>query len=211
MNAQSGAYLTAMGIPVWRLRDKNGTGREWKELISRVERCTLCPLHGSRGRTVFGTGNRSAQWLIVGEAPGMQEDRQGEPFVGRAGMLLNEMLRALGYSRDDVFIANTLKCRPPKNRDPLPVEARACAPFLERQIELLSPRVILAVGRIAAQLLLERETSLSSMRGKRFVYRDTGIPVAVTYHPAYLLRKPADKAKAWADLKFARSLVREGA
>ncbi len=198
-----------MDIPVWRLRDRTGAGREWEELSLRVEQCKLCPLHRSRIRTVFGTGNREAECLIVGEAPGAQEDRQGEPFVGRAGQLLNEMLRALGYSRDDVYIANTLKCRPPNNRDPQIDEARSCAPYLEKQIRLLAPRVILAVGRIAAQLLLENESSLSRMRGKCFTYQNTGIPVVVTYHPAYLLRRPADKAKAWIDLQRARAVSRE--
>jgi DNA polymerase len=156
---------------------------------------------------VFGVGNRQARWLVIGEAPGEQEDLQGEPFVGRAGLLLNEMLRAIGLRRDEVYIANILKCRPPGNRDPRPEEVAACEGFLKRQIALLRPRIILAVGRIAAQSLLKTATPISKLRGQ--VHRYQGIPLVITYHPAYLLRSPQEKRKAWRDLLLARHTFRE--
>jgi DNA polymerase len=160
---------------------------------------------------VFGVGHPQAQWMIVGEAPGEQEDRQGEPFVGPAGQLLDNMLRAIGLTRGEagparqVFIANTLKCRPPKNRNPEPAETAQCAPFLERQIALVRPRIILAMGRFAAQALLASDEPLGRLRGRVHQYR--GVPVVVTYHPAYLLRTPTDKARAWEDLCLAASVV----
>ncbi|MBT8446836.1 MAG: uracil-DNA glycosylase, partial [Gammaproteobacteria bacterium] len=166
-------------------------------------------LSGSRKQTVFGTGDRGSRWLVVGEAPGAEEDKRGEPFVGRAGQLLSSMLQAIGLERDQVFITNILKCRPPKNRDPRPAEAAACAPYLRAQIDLLAPAVIIAVGRVAAQNLLRIDTPIGRMRGKRYEYADTGIPVVVTYHPAYLLRSPGEKAKAWQDLCMARSIMQE--
>ncbi|MFP4695252.1 uracil-DNA glycosylase, partial [Thiohalospira sp.] len=163
-------------------------------------------------RTVFGVGDRAADWLVVGEAPGAEEDRRGEPFVGRAGELLDAMLAALGLARGDgVYIANILKCRPPRNRDPQPAEVAACSPYLRRQIELIGPGVILAVGRIAANNLLGREARLGELRGRVHHHPETGTPVVVTYHPAYLLRNPADKARAWADLRLARRTLAEGA
>ena len=152
-------------------------------------------------------GNPDADWLIVGEAPGAQEDRRGEPFVGRAGKLLDEMLRAIGESRDSVFIVNILKCRPPNNRDPRPEEAAACRPYLERQIELVQPKIILAVGKIAAQNLLASDAPVGRMRGRR--HELNGIPLVVTYHPAFLLRSPSQKSKSWADLCLARKLLQE--
>lgn len=182
---------------------------DWDVLKSRVAACTLCSLHTTRTQTVFGVGSQTADWLFIGEAPGADEDRQGEPFVGRAGQLLNNMLRAIGLSREQVYIANILKCRPPKNRDPRPEEARACEPYLKRQIDLLHPKIIIALGRIAAQNLLNTDTPIGQMRGKRYVYADTNIPLLVTYHPAYLLRSPAEKRKAWEDLLLARKLVDE--
>ncbi len=154
-------------------------------------------------------GSLQAQWLVVGEAPGAEEDRRGEPFVGRAGHLLDAMLKAIGLSRDSsVYIANVLKSRPPGNRDPRPEEVAACMPFLLRQIDLLRPRLMLAVGRIAAQTLLGTDAPLGRLRGKVHSFGELNTPLIVTYHPAYLLRTPADKRKAWEDLKFARSVFR---
>lgn len=176
---------------------------DWESLERAVSVCTRCRLHETRTRTVFGVGNRRAEWMVIGEAPGADEDRQGEPFVGRAGQLLNNMLKAIGLAREDVYIANILKSRPPHNRDPLPDEVAACEPFLMRQIELIQPKIILAVGRIAAQNLLKTDTKIGLLRGKRHNYPGTDIPLVVTYHPAYLLRAPVEKRKAWEDLQFA--------
>jgi uracil-DNA glycosylase len=179
----------------------------WESLRSEVLACTKCPLHGSRTQGVFGVGSREAQWLVVGEAPGAEEDRRGEPFVGRAGHLLDAMLKAIGLDRGrNVYIANVLKSRPPGNRDPKPEEVSACLPYLMRQIELLRPRVMLAVGRIAAQNLLSTDVPLGRLRGKVHHFGELNTPLIVTYHPAYLLRTPGDKRKAWEDLKFARSV-----
>ncbi len=182
---------------------------EWEDLRRQVPACTRCGLHSGRTQTVFGVGNPRAQWLIIGEAPGAEEDKQGEPFVGRAGQLLNAMLAAIGLKREDVFIANILKCRPPNNRDPKPEEAAACAPFLQRQIALIQPRIILALGRIAAQNLLNTDTPIGKMRGQRYEYPNPKVPVVVTYHPAYLLRSPTEKRKAWEDLQVAVGVLRE--
>jgi uracil-DNA glycosylase len=174
----------------------------WDELAALVRGCTRCPLHASRTQAVFGVGARTAQWMVIGEAPGMEEDRQGEPFVGRAGQLLNAMLKALGLAREQVFIANILKSRPPSNRDPRPEEVRACLPYLYRQIELVDPVLILCVGRIAAQTLLGTTDAIGKLRG--VVHRIAADrPMVVTYHPAYLLRSPGEKRKAWADLVLA--------
>lgn len=180
---------------------------DWSDLKQRVVNCQQCELHATRTQAVFGVGNQQADWLIIGEAPGADEDRQGEPFVGRAGQLLNEMLKAIGLNREQVYIANILKCRPPNNRDPKPEEATSCNPYLQRQIELIQPKVILALGRIAAQRLLQSNTSLGRLRGKVHHLEVTNSPVIVTYHPAYLLRSPAEKRKVWQDLQFARSYV----
>jgi uracil-DNA glycosylase family 4 len=178
----------------------------WAELRTAVAACTRCPLSATRTQTVFGVGSLEAKWLIVGEAPGAEEDRQGEPFVGRAGQLLNAMLRAIGLEREEVFIANVLKCRPPRNRDPAPLEAAQCLPYLERQIALLRPRIMLAVGRISAQNLLKTDVSLGRLRGQVHHFGASRVPLVVTYHPAYLLREPAEKRKAWEDLQFAREV-----
>lgn len=179
---------------------------DWQELAQAVARCTRCELHKSRTRGVFGVGDVHADWLIVGEAPGAEEDRLGEPFVGQAGKLLDAMLASVGLKRgDNLYIANVLKSRPPGNRDPKPEEVAACIPYLERQIDLIKPKIIVALGRIAAQSLLLTETSISRLRGKVHEYR--GVPMVVTYHPAYLLRNPADKAKVWDDLCMAKGLV----
>jgi len=179
---------------------------DWPRLAQRVSECTACELHAGRQQTVFGVGNQSASLMVIGEAPGAEEDRQGEPFVGRAGQLLNAMLLAIGLRRDQVYIANILKCRPPGNRDPRPEEALKCEPFLLRQLALVRPRVILAVGRIAAQNLLKSQETVGRMRGKVFNFE--GIPFVVSYHPAYLLRSPEQKAKAWQDLQQVASLLK---
>lgn len=178
-------------------------------LRRRVAACERCELHRSRGQTVFGVGNPRPKWLIIGEAPGQEEDRIGEPFVGKAGQLLDQMLLAAGQPREQVFIANVLKCRPPNNRDPRPEEARACAGYLNRQIELLQPSLIVAVGRIAAQRLLDNNSPLGKLRQQEHQY--AGVPMIATYHPAYLLRSPKQKRKAFEDLLFAQSLLRRQA
>jgi DNA polymerase len=195
-------YLEALGIQQWvERRDA------WEALQAEVAACRRCSLHGCRTQTVFGVGDRAARWLIVGEAPGAEEDRQGEPFVGRGGQLLDAMVRAIGLARGhDLYIANILKCRPPGNRDPRPEEVSACLPYLQRQIAQLEPRLILAVGRIAAQTLLATDAPLGRLRGRVHHFGDLNTPLVVTYHPAYLLRTPADKRKAWEDLKFARGV-----
>ena len=182
-----------------------GDRAAWSELETAVAECTRCELHTSRTQAVFGVGNRNADLLIIGEAPGRDEDLQGEPFVGRAGQLLNAMLAAIGFQREQVYIANILKCRPPNNRDPSPEEAACCHPWLQQQIDLVNPKVILAIGRIAAHNLLNTDVSVGSMRGKQHSYN--GIPLIVSYHPAYLLRKPVEKRKSWQDLKLVRSLL----
>jgi len=179
---------------------------EWSTLQQDVSLCRRCKLCETRTQTVFGVGNHHAGWMLIGEAPGQDEDLQGEPFVGRAGKLLNEMLRAIGLAREEVYIANMLKCRPPRNRDPEVAEVAACRPFLQQQIELLQPKLIVAVGRIAAQNLLQTQKSLTLLRGSRHQLGDT--PLVVIPHPAYLLRFPLEKAKAWEDLQFARSLYK---
>jgi len=176
---------------------------DWMALREQVSQCTVCEeLVANRTQTVFGVGNQQADLLVIGEAPGADEDQQGEPFVGRAGQLLNAMLAAIGLPREQVYIANILKCRPPNNRDPKPDEAAACSAFLQRQIALTRPKVILVVGRIAAQNLLHTDTPLGKLRG-RLHYLESGVPVVVTYHPAYLLRSPQEKRKAWLDLCLA--------
>jgi uracil-DNA glycosylase family 4 len=181
---------------------------DWPELESRVAGCTRCALHESRSRTVFGSGNRAADWMIVGEAPGADEDRQGQPFVGRAGQLLTAMLAAVGLPREEVYITNILKCRPPGNRDPLPEEVACCHAYLERQIALVEPALLLVVGRIAAHNLLQTDLPIGRLRGRVHRYGNTNIPLVVTYHPAYLLRSPLEKRKSWEDLQLAREVHR---
>jgi DNA polymerase len=179
----------------------------WQQVAAEVAACTRCELHACRTRTVFGVGDQQAGWLVVGEAPGADEDRQGEPFVGRAGQLLNSMLLGIGLRREQVYIANVLKCRPPNNRDPKPDEVAQCLPYLERQVALLRPKILLAVGRIAAQNLLATDTPIGKLRGRVHAFGNQRIPLVVTYHPAYLLRSPTEKRKAWDDLKFARRVA----
>ncbi len=216
-------YLQTMGVDVYWSKDRvivdpvsapapgsiveeNGI---WEVLRQRVANCQQCELYQGRKQTVFGVGDHNADWLIIGEAPGAEEDKQGEPFVGRAGKLLNSMLLACGLQREQVFIANILKCRPPNNRDPKPEEVAACSSYLREQIDLIQPKIILAVGRIAAQNLLQTETPIGKMRGQKYEYADTGIPVVVTYHPAYLLRAPREKRKAWQDLQMAMRVYKK--
>lgn len=182
-------------------------GMDWDELETTVSACPKCRLCETRTQTVFGSGDKKADWLIIGEGPGQQEDLQGLPFVGPAGQLLTEMLRAIGLSRDEVYITNIVKCRPPNNRDPKPDEADACRPYLDRQIELIQPKIILAAGRIAAQSLLRTEAPVSRLRGKVHTLNRT--PVVVVYHPSYLLRSPHEKKKAWLDLQLALSTYQE--
>jgi uracil-DNA glycosylase len=179
---------------------------DWDRLEQVVAGCTLCGLCKTRTNTVFGVGNRSSEWMVIGEAPGAEEDRLGEPFVGQAGKLLDNMLAAIDLKRgENVYIANVLKCRPPGNRNPEPDEVEKCTPFLKRQIALIQPKLIIAMGRFAAQTLLSSDASIASLRGR--VFRYEGVALIVTYHPAYLLRNLPDKAKAWADLVFARKTM----
>jgi DNA polymerase len=175
---------------------------DWVQLKASASACTACVLHKARKQAVFGVGDEKAEWLFVGEGPGAEEDERGEPFVGQAGKLLDNMLAAIALQRgNNVYIANVVKCRPPGNRTPEPAEAHACEPYLTRQIELIRPRLIVALGKVAAQNLLGVEATLASMRGRLHEYR--GTPLIVTYHPAYLLRTLADKSKSWEDLCFA--------
>ena len=222
--------LAEMGLtPVWRMRSPRTAASDlptadptpglvvnpdalrrqaiatlgWEPLIADIAACTACTLCRTRKQTVPGVGSASAGWMFVGEAPGAEEDAQGEPFVGQGGRLLDNMLRAIGLERSkDVYIANVLKCRPPNNRNPEPGEVAKCSPYLERQLELITPRLIVALGRFAAMTLLDTDASIASLRGRVHAYR--GIPLVVTYHPAYLLRTLPEKAKAWEDLAFAK-------
>jgi uracil-DNA glycosylase len=223
-------YLEALGVELWkpRLRQAGAAAQEpapapacppktpasgvvpadeaaWEALRIEVSGCTRCELCKTRTQTVFGVGNRRAELLVIGEAPGADEDLQGEPFVGRAGQLLNSMLRAMGSPRDTVYIANVLKCRPPGNRDPKPAEVASCLSYLQRQVDLIQPRLMLAVGRIAAQNLLATDTPIGRLRGQVHRFGTRATPLIVTYHPAYLLRSPSEKRKSWGDLKFVRA------
>jgi len=205
------AILAEMGLaPVWRLRKRPAGETKadsgWIPLKAAVSGCTACALHKSRTQTVFGVGDEDADWMLIGEAPGAEEDRLGDPFVGQAGRLLDNMLAAIGLERGrNVYIANVLKCRPPGNRNPEPEEVARCTPHLLRQIELVRPKLIVAMGRFAAQTLLDTDASIASLRGR--LHRYAGVPLIVTYHPAYLLRTLPDKAKAWADLVFAKKTM----
>lgn len=181
---------------------------DWPELQAAVKACQACELANTRTQTVFGVGDPQARLLVIGEAPGADEDRQGEPFVGRAGQLLNEMLWAIGFQREQVYIANILKCRPPNNRDPKPEEMVKCSGFLQRQIELVQPKVILAVGRISAQHLTQSDQTIGRLRGHVHRYGVNKIPLIATYHPAYLLRSPLEKRRAWDDLLLALNTIR---
>jgi DNA polymerase len=227
-------YLDALGVDVWQHRNRSTTedegasppavaetepdtapdasadavaGLGWPDLEQAVAECRRCGLCEGRNRTVFGCGDRAAEWMVVGEAPGAEEDRQGEPFVGAAGQLLTAMLRAAGFGREQVFIANTLKCRPPRNRDPQVAELAACRPYLERQIALVKPRLLLVVGRVAAQALLGVDSPMARLRGRVQRLPGSDVPLVATYHPAYLLRSPGEKRRAWQDLLLARSVT----
>ena len=225
------AVLREIGVDVWALRHgdevaapepvaaetttaaplaAHGNASDAEALLAlnkQILTCTSCALHETRTQAVCGVGSLTTDLLVIGEAPGADEDRQGEPFVGRAGQLLNEMLRAIGREREQVFIANVLKCRPPQNRDPQPTEVASCIGYLQQQIALIKPKVILVVGRIAAQNLLDTDTTIGKLRGSVHVYGATQIPVVVTYHPAYLLRSPAQKRKSWQDLLLAMDVL----
>jgi len=221
-SARQRAYLEAMGITAWVARNQpvaSGNGpllaepaqqqvaADWTALQAQVAACTRCELCEGRTRTVFGVGDPEADWMIIGEAPGAEEDRQGEPFVGRAGQLLNAILRAVGLRREQVFIANILKCRPPQNRDPKSEEVERCMPYLHRQVELVRPKLIVALGRVAAQNLLDSTEAIGRLRGRVHAFGPAAIPVIVTYHPAYLLRSPLEKRKVWQDLQMAVSVA----
>ena len=209
--------FSELGIgPVWRMREAEPApqpavpGPEgaapaytWETLEQAVANCTACKLSATRTRGVLGVGDRNAEWLVIGEAPGADEDAQGEPFVGQAGKLLDAMLASIGLARgDNVYITNVVKSRPPGNRNPEPDEVAACMPYLLAQIELVRPKLILALGRVAAQSLLDTDEAIARLRGQVHRFRD--VPLVVTYHPAYLLRNLPDKARAWEDLCFAR-------
>jgi uracil-DNA glycosylase len=203
--------LRTLGIMPWQYQQpvppiENNTP-QWESLKQRVAACTACSLHQTRTQTVFGVGNQTADLMIIGEAPGFYEDKQGEPFVGRAGQLLTAMIKTMGFERSDVYIANILKCRPPENRDPMSEEVTSCTPFLDQQIALVKPRLLLAVGRIAAHYLLNTKSSLESLRNQLHSYGENKTPLIVTYHPAYLLRNPADKKKAFMDLQFVQQTL----
>jgi uracil-DNA glycosylase len=209
-------YLNALGIDVWlpknaelanppaakpaQSKETAPTVESWPELQCTISQCTACDLHKTRSQTVFGMGNDNADIMIIGEAPGAHEDKQGEPFVGEAGQLLTQMIQAIGFERKDVFISNILKCRPPENKDPLLNEIESCTPFLLQQIKHIKPKVICAVGHIAAQHLLTTDLSVKRLRKSTHYYSETKTPLLVTYHPAYLLRNPSAKAQAYEDL-----------
>ncbi len=217
-NATRLQYLEAMGIDVWVSRAVADNHQvsvsdalsepidSCEVLQAEVAPCTKCDLCKTRTQTVFGSGNKNAEWMFIGEAPGQSEDLQGLPFVGKAGQLLTEMLRAIGLDREQVFIANVVKCRPPANRDPSSIEIETCKPYLLRQLALLKPKIIVVLGRVAAQALLNTDEPIGKLRGRMHSLNDT--PVVVVYHPAYLLRSLLDKRKAWADLKLAMQTVK---
>ena len=193
------AITSAPSLPIHQM--------DWNQLKQTVSQCAICPLHQTRTNTVFGVGNEHADWLFIGEGPGVREDELGEPFVGQAGKLLDQMLAAIGLKRGDhVYIANIVKCRPPNNRNPSTEEAKLCEPYLSRQIDMIKPKLIVALGKVAAQNLLNTDDSISNLRSKIHDYRD--IPLIVTYHPAYLLRSLPEKTKAWRDLCFAKTTMR---
>ena len=224
MDARRAAYLEALGVDVYvrrglarpaapiprvevdRTPDPAVASLDWTALRETVAACRLCGLCETRTQTVFGVGDTSARWMFIGEAPGADEDRQGEPFVGRAGQLLTSMIRATGLTRESVYIANVLKCRPPGNLDPKAEEAAACRAYLDRQVELVNPTLVVAVGRIAAQTLLGTDVPLAKLRGRVHALGAARRPLVVVYHPAYLLRSPGEKRKAWLDLLQAKQV-----
>lgn len=218
--------LGVMDIPIWELRTNTyrarpaqacggaaqtiadtRPGEEWRSLQHQVRHCVRCELHKTRTQTVFGMGNESADWMFVGEAPGAEEDRQGLPFVGRAGKLLTAMITALGMRREEVYIANVLKCRPPNNRDPMGTEVRNCESYLHQQVAHVQPNIVVALGRFAAQSLVKTTRPIGKLRNHVYTFEDSEIPLVVTYHPAYLLRNPLDKRKVWQDLCLAKRVL----
>ena len=202
-------YLQQMGVEPWVPRQINLSENKLADLADVVANCTKCPLSQCRTKTVFARGNPTAELMIIGEAPGYNEDKQGLPFVGRAGTLLNHMLQSVGLTEEDVYIANVLKCRPPENRDPRNEEIIQCSPYLTQQIELVAPKLLLALGRFAGQFLLKEAAALGKMRGQVHYYLQT--PFVVSYHPAYLLRQLTDKKKAYQDLLYVKELLNKDA
>ena len=205
MNSTKLQHLQAMGIQAWQLKHvtspcSSKSKINWDGLKQEVASCTACGLDKTRTQTVFGVGNTQAELMVIGEAPGFNEDKQGEPFVGRAGQLLTKIIESMGLSRNDVFIANVLKCRPPGNRNPYPDEIFNCEPYLVRQLEIIRPKVVCALGNFAAQVLLKTGKPISVLRGKFYDYH--GMKVLPTFHPAYLLRNPKDKRLVWEDMKL---------
>jgi uracil-DNA glycosylase len=211
-------YLKEIGIDLWQSKEasddaclaetnvESPASSTWQDLEKQALACSLCDLHKTRTNVVFGVGNTEAEIMFIGEAPGANEDAQGEPFVGRAGKLLNAMLQSIGLERADVYIANILKCRPPGNRDPQPQEIKSCVPYLQQQIDLIAPKTIVAVGRVAAQFLLNTTDPMSSLRGQTHKYGQQETPLLVTYHPAYLLRSPREKRKAYTDFLLIKNM-----
>lgn len=232
VDAKQLSYLKKMGVEVWLSREAKKSVEQvktkdvsrkskmtheerianlsWEALREEVAQCQRCTLYKTRTNPVFGVGNPNADLLVIGEAPGANEDKQGEPFVGRGGQLLTNMLLSIGLKREDIYIANILKSRPPNNRDPSPEEVKACTPFLLRQISLIKPKLILAVGRIAAHFLLASNATMANLRGNLFHYGVNKIPLIVTYHPAYLLRSPREKRKAWQDMQCINKQLNQG-
>lgn len=207
-SALNNYYLQSIGVDVWVTRKKEvSCANQILQLQQEVSSCERCVLHKTRSQTVFARGNPSAKLMIIGEAPGFYEDKQGLPFVGKAGMLLNQMLQSIGFTEEDVYIANVLKCRPPENRDPRLEEISQCSSYLGKQIELIQPLLILALGRFAGQFLVNKLLPLNQLRQQIHRYRET--PFIVSYHPAYLLRNPSDKKKAYADLLTAKKFLLE--
>jgi DNA polymerase len=219
-NSRQQQYLDGLQFVRWVRRDdqshsidrglgasQSSTEKELFELATVVDKCKACSLHQTRKRTVFGAGSSSAECLFVGEAPGSEEDRHGLPFVGRAGELLDAMILALGLEREETYIANVLKCRPPENRNPLGEEVGSCETYLHRQIQLIEPRLIIALGKFAAQSLLKTSSPIGKLRGRSHRYEPFDVPLIATYHPAYLLRSPLEKRKVWSDLRLAKTVL----
>lgn len=200
-------YLRQMGIDLYIKRPLHVKTRCLNDVAVEASQCQRCPLHQTRTQTVFGRGSTKAKLMIIGEAPGFEEDQQGSPFVGPSGDLLNRILAAMDFTEEDVYIANVLKCRPPDNRDPIQEEMAQCADYLIEQIQLISPRIIMTLGSVASHFLLDTNVSISQLRGQHFIYQ--GTPVIVSYHPSYLLRKPVEKRKAYADWLFIRRFLDE--
>ncbi len=209
-------YLNLLNFVRWVPKDQVGVSGEdtrpqgtsnLEAIELTVEACKMCSLHRTRANTVFGSGSASADWMFIGEAPGAEEDRRGIPFVGRAGQLLDSMIDSIGMNRKNVYVANVLKCRPPENRDPVGIEVQSCEGYLHKQIELIRPKVIISLGRFAAQSLLKTSLPIGKLRGELHSYSPFGIPLVATYHPAYLLRSPLEKRKAWRDLLLAKSVL----